>query len=276
MAVEHLPEPQPELDEPEAKPGYGEMTLMEHLRELRNRVLICAVAVVAGIVLCLVFWQTILGWLLAPAPQVMGADGQLEDFRVASFSPTDRIAVIFKIGLYGGLIVASPVIIYQIMMFILPGLTARERRILLPGLAGTIGFLAGGMAFAYYIILPASLGFLLELGDRQFVTLTGAKQYIDFVTRIVFWVGISFELPMVLALAARLGMVRAKQLLKFWRYAIVLVFVIAAIVTPTPDPLTQSLVAGPLLLLYFVGILMAFIVQPRKKPEPPVAEPVAG
>ncbi len=266
MAVEQLPEPAPEDAPPEEHPSFGEMTLMEHLRELRNRVLICSVAVVIGVVGCLYFWSDILALLMEPAPDVLNADGELEPFQVASFSPTDRIAVIFKIGLYGGLLVASPVIIYQILAFIVPGLTPRERRLILPGLFGAVAFLLGGMAFAYFIILPASLGFLLELGDDQFLTLTGAKQYIDFVTRIVFWVGVSFELPMVLAIAAKLGMVRAKQLLGFWRYAIVIVFVIAAIVTPTPDPLTQSLVAGPLFALYFVGILMAFIVQPRRQP----------
>jgi sec-independent protein translocase protein TatC len=268
MAVEQLPEPLPEphLEEPE--PSFGEMTLMEHLRELRNRVLVSAVVI--GIVVCFYFWQTILDWLMAPAPQIRTDSGELEDFRISSFSPTDRISVIFKIGLYGGLILASPVVIYEILAFILPGLTPRERRLILPGLIGTIAFLIGGMAFAYYIILPASLDFLLELGDEQFQTLTGAKQYIDFVTRIIFWVGISFELPMVLAIAALLGLVRARQLLGFWRYAIVIVFVIAAIVTPTPDPLTQSLVAGPLFILYFLGILFAFFVQPRKK-EPEVA-----
>ena len=274
MAVEQLSGPVPEETAPDAEPSFGEMTLMEHLRELRNRVLVSAIAVVIGIVICFIFWQDILGWLMEPAPQVRttDADGNvvLEDFRISSFSPTDRISVIFKIGLYGGLIVASPVLIYELLAFILPGLTPREKRLILPGLIGTIAFLVGGMAFAYYVILPASLEFLLELGDEQFQTLTGAKQYIDFVTRIIFWVGISFELPMVLALAAKLGLVRAKQLLSFWRYAIVIVFVIAAIVTPTPDPLTQSLVAGPLLVLYFVGILFALILQPRKK-EPEVA-----
>lgn len=270
MAIEEMSDPMAIQPPAEEAASFGEMTLMEHLKELRNRVLISAVTVVLGIIVCLYFWQDILGWLMEPAPQVRTQDGTLEDFRISSFSPTDRIAVIFKIGLYGGLIVASPMLIYQALAFILPGLTPREKRLILPGLLGTIAFLLGGMAFAYYIILPASLDFLLELGDEQFQTLTGAKQYIDFVTRIIFWVGISFELPMVLALAAKLGLVRAKQLLGFWRYAIVIVFVIAAIVTPTPDPLTQSLVAGPLLILYFVGILFALFLQPRKKNEPEV------
>lgn len=270
MAVEQLSGPPPEEAIQEPPPAYGEMTLMEHLRELRNRVLVSAVAVVLGMVLCLYFYEWILDFLTAPAPDVQNPDGSVGELRLASFSPLDRIGVIFKIGLYGGLIMASPVVIYEILAFILPGLTPREKRLVVPGLLGILAFLVGGMAFAYYIILPASLNFLLGLSEDQFITLVGAKQYIDFVTRIIFWVGISFELPMVIALAAKLGIVRARQLLGFWRYAIVIVFVIAAIVTPTPDPLTQSLVAGPLLVLYFVGILFALFLQPRKK-EPEVA-----
>jgi sec-independent protein translocase protein TatC len=240
----------------------GEMTLIEHLLELRTRVLISAIALVLSTLLAFYFWETILGWLLAPARE------QIPDFRVASFSPMDRIGVVFKIGLYGGLLMASPVFIYQALAFVVPGLTAAERKLLLPGILGTILFLMAGMAFAYWVILPASLGFLLSVGTEQIDNVTGIKQYIDFVTRIVFWVGISFELPMVIALLARLGMVRARQLIGFWRYAIVLIFVIAAVITPTPDPLTQTLVAGPLVVLYVVGILFAFMLQrpPRTIP----------
>ncbi len=185
-------------------------------------------------------------------------------FEAHGFHVTETIGVLFKVGMYGGLMLASPVVLYELLAFIVPGLTPKERKLLLPGLFGIIIFLVAGMAFAYWIILPASLGFLLDLGGDNFNPVIGAKQYIDFATRIVFWVGLSFELPMVLALIARLGVVRAKQLLGFWRYAIVIIFVIAAIVTPTPDPLTQSLVAGPLLGLYVVGIGFAWLVQPKR------------
>jgi len=242
----------------------AEMTLMEHLKELRNRVIICAIALVLGSLVCFLFWETILGWLLAPAR----ADH--ESFKTYSFSPTDRIGVIFKIGLYGGLIVASPVLIYELLAFVVPGLTPKERRMLLPGIFGVVLFLLGGMAFAYKIILPASLGFLLDIGSDQIVNATGTKEYIDFVVRIVFWVGVAFEMPMVLALAARLGLVRARQLLHFWRYAIVIIFVIAAVITPTPDPFNQSLVAGPLFFLYFVGVFLAWMVQ-KPRPVPALA-----
>lgn len=242
--------------------GGPEMTLLEHLRELRYRVMVSGIAVFIGVIVCFLFWETILGWMVAPAR------AQVEDFRVSSFSPTDRISIIVKIGLYGGVVIASPVVVYQLLAFIVPGLTPRERKILLPGILGAAFFMLAGMAFAYWVILPASLGFLLELGSDNIDNVIGIRQYVDFVTRIIFWVGISFELPMVLAIAARLGLVRARKLLGFWRYAIILVFIIAAIVTPTPDPITQSFVALPLLGLYFVGILLAWLVQPKRPAKP--------
>ncbi|MEX0781487.1 MAG: twin-arginine translocase subunit TatC [Dehalococcoidia bacterium] len=253
--------PPPEIEEQPRRAG-SEMTLIEHLKELRNRVIWCAAALVVGTIFSAVFFETILGWLLAPARE---SHPELE---LNVFGPTESIGILFKVAMYGGLVVASPMVIYQTLMFIVPGLTARERRLILPSMLGTIGFLLGGMAFAYWVILPISLDFLIDFGDDVFEPEFGAKQYINFAIRIIFWVGVSFELPMVMALLARLGVARARQFIGFWRYAILLIFIIAAVVTPTPDPLTQSLVAGPLLLLYILGIVFAWILQPRRPPQP--------
>lgn len=265
MAAEQINEPIPLRPEQDSYRS-GEMTLMEHLRELRNRVLVSAIAVVLGMLVCLYFWEQIVGWLIAPAREQQGPG-----FGLAVFGPTETIGVLFKVGMYGGLMIASPVVLYELLAFIVPGLTPKERKLILPGLFGVVGFLLGGMAFAYWVILPASLGFLLDLGGENFNPVIGAKQYMDFAMRIIFWVGLSFELPMVMALFAKLGMVRARQMLGFWRYSVVIIFIIAAIVTPTPDPLTQSLVAGPLLGLYFVGILFAWLIQPRRPKQEVVA-----
>lgn len=238
--------------------GGTEMTLLEHLKELRNRVIICAIALVIGCVICFYFWEPILGWALAPAR--IDHPG----LKLTSLSPTDRIGAIFKVGLYGGLAIASPVIVYEMMAFIVPGLTPREKKMILPGILGIVAFLLAGMAFAYWVILPNSLGFLLDFGGNQIENQQAIAPYISFVTRIVFWVGVAFEMPMVLGLAARLGLVRAKQLLGFWRYAIIIIFVISAVITPTPDPFNQTLVAAPLFVLYFLGIGFARVVQPRR------------
>ncbi len=180
-----------------------------------------------------------------------------ENFRLASFSPTDRISAIFKISIYGGLLLALPIIIYEALAFIVPGLTRGERRVLLLGTCGCMFFMLAGMAFAYFVVLPRALDFLLGVAAENVENVTGIHEYISFVTRIILWVGIAYQLPVVLAIAARVGLVTAGQLLRFWRYAIVIVFILAAIATPTPDPVTQSVVAIPLLGLYFLGVLFA-------------------
>ena len=264
MAAEQINEPIPIRPDAEAPYfGAGEMTLLDHLRELRNRVVISALAMIIGVIICVIFWQTIIGWMLAPARD------EIPGFRLSVFSPTETFGIMFKVGMYGGLLMSSPIILWQMLAFIVPGLTPREKKLILPGILGVVAFLLGGMAFAYWVILPASLGFLLNFGGDNFDQVIGAKQYMDFAIRIIFWVGLSFEMPMVLALLAKLGVVRAKQLIGFWRYAIIIIFILAAVVTPTPDPITQSFVAGPLVGLYVVGILFAWLVQPKRKAEAP-------
>lgn len=245
--------------QPQGYAGGPEMTLIEHLLELRRRAVISAAAVVIAVLVCLIFWQTIFGWLLAPARD------QFPEFKLSSFSPTDRIQMVFKIGLYGGFLLASPVVIYEFLAFIVPGLTPQERKAIFPGMVGALFFMLTGMAFAYWVILPASLGFLLNFGGSDINNVIGIKEYMDFVTRVIFWVGLSFELPMIMALLGWLGVVSARQMLRFWRYAVVLCFIVAAIVTPTPDPLTQSLVGGPLLLLYAIGIGLAWFSARRRR-----------
>ncbi len=257
MTAQPAQPPEPNLRPVSGSQGGPEMTLIDHLKELRNRVIVSAIAIVLGIVVCAVFWVQILDFLLEPAPP---------DTQVYVFSPLDSINVLFKIALYGGVVLASPILLYELLSFVIPGLTPREKKLLIPALVGATVFLLGGMAFAYWILLPASLDFLFNLGEGNIESLPSATAYISFVTRIIFWMGVAFEIPIILAIMARFGMVRAKQLLKFWRYAIIVIAVLAAIITPTPDPLNMTLTMAPLFGLYFLGILFAWIVQkPRPK-----------
>jgi sec-independent protein translocase protein TatC len=256
-------ESQPRLTAVKGYAGGPEMTLLEHLKELRNRVIVSAIALVIATAFCAIFWTQVYDFLIEPARS------SHPEWKPTVFGPTEKIFLVFKIALYGGISVASPVIIYEILAFIVPGLTPRERKVVFPALLGSIGFLLLGMAFAYYIVVPVSFGFLYDFGGDRFNIAIGLKQYFDFAIHLVFWSGIAFELPMVMTLLGWLGLVRARQMLRFWRYAIVIVFLIAAVVTPTPDPLTQAVVAGPLLGLYFVGVLFAKLAQrPNRTAEP--------
>lgn len=260
MSAEPVSRPEPVLLHP--PPADAGMTLLEHLRELRNRVIVCAGAIVVGVATCLFFWETILGWLLAPGRV------QSPGLRLASFSPVDRVGAAFKIGMYGGIALASPVIIYELLAFIVPGLTKRERKMIFPALFGFLFFLLSGMAFAYWVVLPLSLGFLLNFGKDNITNVIGVHDYLTFVVRSMFWGGVSFEMPMAMALLGWLGLVTPKRMLQFWRYAIVLIFILACFVVPTPDPIDQTIVSVPLLGLFFLGVLLAWLLQ--KKPETPV------
>jgi sec-independent protein translocase protein TatC len=252
-----------QAEQPRGAGFGGEMTLVEHLKELRNRLMVAGIVLLVCVVASFIFWERILEFLMIPGRDAWPADRG--EFRLVNFGPTDTFFLAMKIALYSGVILSTPVAVYEIMAFVVPGLTANERKLILPALFGTAFFLLLGMSFAYYVILPASLNFLFDFGNQQVETIPQATLYINFALRIIFWVDIAFELPMVIALLARLGLVTARKVLSFWRYAIVLIFILAAVITPTPDPITQTFVAGPLIVLYVVGIFLAWMVQPRKK-----------
>ncbi|MFN8557693.1 MAG: twin-arginine translocase subunit TatC [Dehalococcoidia bacterium] len=233
--------------------GGRPMTILEHLLELRMRLIWCCLALVIGIVVSALLTDEFLKFLKEPmARRAPNAD-------LIFTSPLESFSSYFTVTLYGALAIGMPVFVYQTLMFVMPGLTPVEKRWVLPIVFGAFFSFGVGMAFAYYVILPPSLGFLLNFNAEVVKAQIRIGEYIGFVTRLVFFVGLSFEMPLVLMGLARFGLVTGRQVLGWWRYMIVVIFIIAALVTPTPDPLTQSLVAAPLFLLYWIGVLLAFI-----------------
>jgi sec-independent protein translocase protein TatC len=231
------------------------MTLLEHLIELRNRLIVAALALAVGTGASFFFAKRFVNFLTEPARNAV------PDFKPVFTEPMEYVVVYFKVALLGGLALAMPVILYEVLAFVTPALTKQEKRWLLPTIFGATGMFLAGMAFAYFVALPPSMRFLLTFGEGEVVPVIKIASYIDFVTRLVFWIGVSFETPLVIMFLARLGIVHWRKLLGWWRFAIVIAFVVAAVVTPTIDPVTQSLVAGPILVLYFMGIVLARIVQ---------------
>ena len=157
-----------------------------------------------------------------------------------------------------------PVLVYEALAFVGPGLTREERRWVYPVAVGASLAFVGGAAFAYYIEMPPALRFLLHSGGgiEPFINITN---YIDFVTRLMLVTGLVFELPLLVMGLAKLHIVSSRKLIGWWRYAIVLAFVAAAVVTPSIDPITQALVAGPMIVLYFTGIVLARIVEGSRR-----------
>jgi sec-independent protein translocase protein TatC len=233
------------------------MTLLEHLLELRGRVTWAAAAIAAG---TFVFFIPQVGFaaidfLIEPALS------RNPDFRAQAITPMENIFTYFRVALLGGIALGMPMLIYQSMRFISPALTREERLWLIPiAIGGSLAFVVG-MAFGYWVVLPTAYGFLFTFG-RDFAEITPTiSSYMDLTTRLILVMGFVFEVPIFVMGLAKMGVVNAKQLIGWWRIAIVAAFAASAIATPTPDPVTQSLVAGPLVVLYFVGIGLAWLVR---------------
>ncbi len=268
MASQPIPAPPepPELDvvadelgdePPPGGPEGSELTLGEHLNEIRERLTISVLTLVLTTVITLVFASTILDYLLEPG---RAAD---PEFQPIFTELLGYIGAYIKISLMLGLAGAMPVIVYQIYAFIHPGLTRTEQKWVMPivGLA-TAAFACGG-AFAFFVGWPPALVFLLNFGNEIAVAQVTINDYVDKLTRFVFWTGVVFELPLFLMGLGALGIVTSKRLIGMWRWAIIGAFLLSALITPSIDPVTQTMVAVPVLGLYTLGIALVRIVEKR-------------
>lgn len=234
------------------------MTIWDHLNEMRKRLFIALAAMVVTSGLSFVFAEQIISVLASPL-------GGIEQF--LSIEVTENVSVFMRVSLLSGFIFAFPIILYQLLAYIVPGLYPNERRwVFLSIPFATLLFLAG-VAFTYFILLPTSIPFLINfLGIK---TTPRPSYYIEFVTGLMFWIGMLFEMPLLVFILAKLGLVTAKTLVKAWRYAIVIIAIVAAVVTPTSDPINMGLLMLPLITLYGLSILLAMIAgrNPTRTPK---------
>lgn len=226
----------------------GQMTLLEHLEELRDRLVKAAIAVFVCTLISAAFTTQILELLIAPYGQKLQVLG-----------PTEGITIYFRVALTAGLILAMPFLVYQFLMFIVPGLEPNEKRYVAWGVPfATLLFLIGA-AFAWFIMMPAAIGFLSAWQPEIFLQQWQSREYIPFVTSLIFWVGLSFETPLIIFIMAKLGLVTPRFLIKQWRFAIVIIAIAAAMITPTVDPFNMGLVMVPLMALYGLSILLCYL-----------------
>jgi len=222
---------------------------MEHLKELRNRLMWIVGGLLVTTAVSFVFAKQVLVVLIAP----MG------DTLPQALKPTESLGNYMKVALICGVTLAMPFIVYQIGRFLAPGLTKQERRwliLLVPG--ATLCFVAG-VAFAYFIMLPSAIPFLQGFMSDIIAQQWAIGEYLSFVTSLLLWIGIAFELPLFVFFMAKIGIINAEMLSKNRKYAYLAIAVVAAIITPTVDPLNMLLVMGPLLVLYEIGVLLARI-----------------
>jgi sec-independent protein translocase protein TatC len=248
----------PETDTTPDKPpeDTAVMPFLDHVEELRTRLLRVVIGIAAGMGVALLFTNPVLNYLKDTYGE-----------RLLIIDPTDSVIVFFRVCLMLGAILASPYITYQLFMFILPGLTRREKRWVFLALPATTALFLLGIAFTWSFLVPAYVNFLQGFQSDVFKVNWTADNYIGFITAVLFWHGAAFETPLVFFILGRLGAVTAVSMLRYWRHAVVATSVIAAFITPTVDPLTMIVVMVILMAMYalsvvLVGITTGFRRQP--------------
>ena len=233
-------------------PPIGEFfgAMEEHITELRRRLIISAAGLAAAVILCFFFSGPIMNFLCRP---IGGLD------KLTSIEITENVASVFDTALLVGFILAFPLIAYEAFAFILPGLETNEKAALSRFLPPVILFFLAGVCFAFLVVLPAAIPFLTSFMGIK--TEIRPSNYISFSTNLIFWIGIVFEMPVIIFIAARLRIISSAQLLKNWRQAVVVCAVLAMLITPTVDPVNMMLLMLPLIALYFLSILGAKLAE---------------
>jgi sec-independent protein translocase protein TatC len=224
------------------------MTILDHLRELRSRLVKATLALVLASLVTSVFAGDIIAFLIRPYGD-----------RLQTLGPTENVITYFRVALLSGVAVAMPIIVYQLLAFVIPGLTRAERRWLYISIPFTSLLFLAGILFAWTIMVPAAVDFLAGFRPDLFKTEWTAQEYISFVVSIAFWIGVSFQTPLITFILAKVGLVTPGFLARNWRFAVVIIAVVAALITPTVDPFNMALLMLPLLALYGLSILLALL-----------------
>lgn len=228
------------------------MPFMSHLEELRTRLIVSVVAVGAGFAVSYALKERVFGLLMRPLAGVMGPDQKM----IYTALPEAFFSYL-KVALLSGVILAAPVILHQMWLFIAPGLYRHERKLALPMVLLSTCFFAGGVAFAYFIVFPFAFKYLLGFETDLVRALPSMREYLGLAATLLIAFGFIFQLPLVITVLAKIGVLTPRFLKKNRKYAVLLFFVVAAVVTPTPDVVNQCLMAGPMIVLYEISIVGA-------------------
>jgi sec-independent protein translocase protein TatC len=246
----------PGPDGEEHAPGDREMTLLEHLEELRGRLVAGVLALVAGVIVSII-----------PIPTLNSITGYVFDLiigqahasgvQVIAIRPGETFFTYLEVALVIGAALAMPVMIYQVLAFVSPALYANERKYLYLAVPGVFLSFISGVLFCYFLTLPFATRFLAGFLAQDITPQWSAEHYVNFVATFLFWVGVMFELPIVMFFLSKMGIVSHQRMARFRKYAFVLAFVIGAAITPTPDPINQTIISLPVYLLFELGVILA-------------------
>ena len=236
--------------------------ILGQLDEVRKHLLRSLVALVVTVGISFWFTQDLIAFLASPV-------GGLQNLQ--AIEVTESIGVFMKVALVAGIALGTPFLAFELWLFFAPGIMPRSKQLGLISIPLALVFFLGGMAFAYYVMLPTALPFLLDFLGIS--TRLRPASYFDFVTSLMFWIGVAFEFPLVIFGISAMGFIQPKTLLKQWRLAVVLISVLAALITPTVDPVNMALVMAPMTGLYFFSILFSWLAQvTSRSPEPSQAD----
>ena len=230
-----------------------EMALSEHIEEFSQRIVFCIINLILSTLLCFSNVKDIVKVFQAPAIGV----------KFLQFAPGEYFFASFKIALFSGILISSPIILYQLLLYLIPGLTTNERNIILPVSVGSGVLFFCGLLFSYFFLVPAALNFFISYGSEVVEPFWSFDQYFDFIAVLMFATGLSFQVPAIQVVLGLLGIVSGKTMLSYWKYVIVSCTIIAAIITPSTDPITQLLMSTALLTLYLGG--SGFVILLKKE-----------
>lgn len=240
--------------------------LKPHIADLRKRLVISSLAFAIAFFACFAVYQPILDWMMVPVEAVLHEDSQMVAIEVQ-----ETFFTAIKVAFFSGFLISLPVILWQLWLFLAPGLYDNEKKLLVPFVLGaTVMFLVGA-SFAYYVVVPFGFDFLVNFGNSVVTVMPSIGKYVSFFTKLLFGFGVAFELPVFTFFLAIIGLVDDRMLKDFFKYAVILIFVLSALLTP-PDVITQFLMAGPLILLYGVSIYIAKIFNPASEDEDDIDE----
>jgi len=248
---------QPDLDDDEDG-ASGKMSFLEHLDELRKRIVSSLIGVALGVLASFGFINHIVNFILKPTWQVLPPGS-----RMIYTQPGEAFGLYIQISLIAGVVLAAPWIMYQVWLFIAPGLYANEKRLAIPFVAlGTLGFIAGTL-INHYVTFPFMMRFFASFNTADLVFMPRLEDVFDLYTKMLIGMGLVFQMPMVVYTLAKLRMVTARFLLKHFKYAFLIIFIVAAVITPTGDMVTQTIFAAPMVGLYLLSIFIAWFVRPK-------------
>lgn len=236
------------------------MGFFQHLEELRKRLLVSLLAIFGGFLASWYWAPRIFDFLARPIRSVLPPGQNLAYTRL-----TEPFLMYFRVALLAGILISSPIVLWQVWLFISPALYRREKRYVLPFVGFGVLFFLSGCAFAYYEAFPLVVRFLIGVG-QPFQAVITINEYLSMATKLILGLGLCFEMPILVFFLARLGIVSERWLLKKFKYAVLIIFVVAAVITPTPDVATQCVFALPMIALYLLGILIAWLFR-RREPE---------